>query len=376
MVHPWALPGGKRAVCVFVLVLAAYTLQTESIQYVQRVSGYDKPLTLLYVTHSSFILLLPAYLFVLRVSGRDAKGAVDALRRDIAIHMDHLSSKWGLSHAPLSVAGRAKLFTLVIVILTFGLTLPSLSWFLAVPFTSMGNITAIYNTFSIWALVLAIAVLGEPWKLRDAGAVLLACAGVTLVAYGGASQSYAPASRALLGDGLALLGAVSMAVYETIYRIVATVEDKTQGYALIQGERQPEEEASEENIPVTGEESYAPLPFGMYAISMTTGIGVATMTLFWAPLLAAHILGWETLELPPSTGAVGVIALSIVCGVLFNGAFTVLLSLWGPVLASVSCLLTTVLVQAADVALGMPWTWMSVAGCAIVACGFSLLVWF
>lgn len=47
MVHAWSLPGGARAVAVFVLVLVAYTVQTESIQYVHRVCGYYKPLFLL-----------------------------------------------------------------------------------------------------------------------------------------------------------------------------------------------------------------------------------------------------------------------------------------------------------------------------------------
>lgn len=39
-------------------------------------------------------------------------------------------------------------------------------------------------------------------------------------------------------------------------------------------------------------------------------------------------------------------------GIIFNGCFSILLAIWGPVLASVSCLLTTVLVFAADIMLG------------------------
>jgi hypothetical protein len=39
-------------------------------------------------------------------------------------------------------------------------------------------------------------------------------------------------------------------------------------------------------------------------------------------------------------------------GIIFNGCFSILLAIWGPVLASVSCLLTTVLVFVADILLG------------------------
>lgn len=52
----------------------------------------------------------------------------------------------------------------------------------------------------------------------------------------------------------------------------------------------------------------------------------------------------------------------------------ILLSLWGPVLASVSCLMTTLLVVVADTFLGHELKWLSVAGCALIAAGFGVLV--
>ncbi len=47
---------------------------------------------------------------------------------------------------------------------------------------------------------------------------------------------------------------------------------------------------------------------------------------------------------------------------LLQAAFMILLSLWGPVLASVSCLMTTILVEIADVLLGHRLKWLSVSG--------------
>lgn len=364
----WSLPGGAQGVCVFIFVLVAYTVQTEAIKYVQHFAGYNKPLLLLYVTHSSFIALLPAYLFVLWLTGRYPAGVTTTLKRKISLHANILGRRLGITHSPLSGAERSYIMTGMIVILTVGLTVPSLSWFFAVPFTSMGCITSIYNTFSIWAMLLAVFVLGESWGIRDAVAVICACVGVTLVAFGSPNGSTTNAPFAIIGNPLALLGAISMAGYEIVYRIIAVFDEDEQGVAYAPLSREEEEESQSSVY-------YPKLPFGLYAITMTTGIGLSTLALFWIPLLAAHLCGFETIELPTNTSTCVVIGISIMCGVLFNGAFTVLLSLWGPVLASVSCLLTTVFVQIADMALGMPVTWMSIFGCSIVTAGFACLVW-
>lgn len=273
------------------------------------------------MTHSSFIVLLPAYFFILRLGGGDVRGVFGALVRDTSLHADNLASKWRLGRGTLGNAGRVRVIAGVVFLLTVGLTVPSLSWFLAVPLTSMGNITAIYNTFSIWALVFAVAVLGEPWRVRDVGSVLLACGGVALVAYGGSSESHTKGSRPIFGDGLALLGAVSMAAYETIYRILATFDEgSTEGYAPLA--EQPQSEQAVHESYGASDTSYSPLPFGLFAIAMTSGIGLMTSLLFWAPLLAAHVLGWESLGLPSDLSTLFVILLSVVCGVTFNGAFS------------------------------------------------------
>lgn len=49
-------------------------------------------------------------------------------------------------------------------VLTIGITIPALSWYSAVPLTSMADITTIYNTYAVWALVFSIWFLGEKWE--------------------------------------------------------------------------------------------------------------------------------------------------------------------------------------------------------------------
>ena len=117
-----------------------------------------------------------------------------------------------------SLATNITRLSCVLFILTVALTIPSVSWFLAVPLTSMANITSIYNTFSLWALVFSVYFLKEPCSYLQVIAVLLGLVGVVLSAYGGATQPAIIAgiqggrviSYALLGDVLALLGAISV----------------------------------------------------------------------------------------------------------------------------------------------------------------------
>ncbi|CDS01060.1 hypothetical protein, partial [Sporisorium scitamineum] len=106
---------------------------------------------------------------------------------------------------------------------------------------------------------------------------------------------------------------------------------------------------------------------------MTAGIGLTTFITFWIGLIIANQLGWEPFELPHNLRTYISIALVGLFGIFFNAAFMILLSLWGPVLASVSCLMTTILVEIADVLLGHQLKWISVLGCTLIGAGFAVL---
>lgn len=84
-----------------------------------------------------------------------------------------------------------KLALLLLVLMT-AITIPALSWYSAVPMTSMADITALYNTFSVWALVFSVWFLGDKWSRYKVASVLLACGGVIIVAYGGAEHRRKP----------------------------------------------------------------------------------------------------------------------------------------------------------------------------------------
>ena len=52
----------------------------------------------------------------------------------------------------------------------------------------------------------------------------------------------------------------------------------------------------------------------------------------------------------------------------------VLLAIWGPVTASVSCLLSTVAVAVLDAVIRAHWSVVSFVGCAFIIAGFGVLL--
>lgn len=117
-----------------------------------------------------------------------------------------------------------------------------------------------------------------------------------------------------------------------------------------------------------------PLPFGLHTNIMTAGIGVVTLCTLWIGVLIAHLAGWERFEWPNNWVTVFAILFVVLAGVVFNGCFMVLLATWGPVTASVSCLLSTVAVAILDAALGAPFSLASALGCVFILGGFALLL--
>jgi len=85
----------------------------------------------------------------------------------------------------------------------------------------MTEITCVYNTFAFWAYLLAVRMLGEPASPFKLASVVMSLLGVLVIAVGGATAESSPApktgSHPLIGDLLALFGAISFAFYEIWY---------------------------------------------------------------------------------------------------------------------------------------------------------------
>jgi drug/metabolite transporter (DMT)-like permease len=554
------LPGGNKAIAAFVISLFAFTVQTEAAQYVQQSLGFRKPFFSLYIGHSAFTFLFPLYMLCLRIFQPNVplshqlhlisinlhwqlsspthslpRPGADSIRRRLStlsmrtetsetedFDIEEIRQRPRTKAPPPRITWSERKFGFnavrllgVFVVLTLGLTIPALSWYSAVPLTTMADITTIYNTYAVWALVFSIFFLGEKWERRKVLSVLLACGGVVLVAYGGAEHRRRPrepegdtsvpskregnsgnaAGNAFLGDMLAFIGAVTMAAYEMAFKIVGTLPDEEEqrerfagsgggerygrhsrflddgdvsygesetllndasydrspgtGISSTQGTEEdaevddlkastertailatengrtsspsyqsmtPNDQEDEEGIPdgdqdkktpslaqaseeaarqrnsqdderissqINGGETGKvgldewippPMPFGLHPIIITSGIGFVTLCTLWVGLPIANLLGWEPFSMPGNFKTYAYLFLVAMSGIVFNGCFSILLALWGPVLASVSCLLTTVLVFGADLLLGHDFKWISMLGCLSIIAGFGVLV--
>ncbi len=145
---------------------------------------------------------------------------------------------------------RASLLAGVLLALHFGTWIPSL-WF-----TSVSASVVLVSTAPLFLLLASPRLLGVPITARNLLSVVLALAGVVVIAGG----DYALSPRALLGDGLALAGALCMAGY------------------LVVGKRLRHEVALGE---------YLGAVYGVAALALLFAVGVSR-----APLVPADRLSW------------------------------------------------------------------------------------
>jgi drug/metabolite transporter (DMT)-like permease len=89
------------------------------------------------------------------------------------------------------------------------------AWIASVRLTSVAASSALVALSPVFAWLMSTAFLGERPTPRQAAGILLAVAGAAVIAVGGVRGG---STRALEGDGLALVGAVSSALYLVIGR--------------------------------------------------------------------------------------------------------------------------------------------------------------
>ena len=276
------LESARYCVLRLIRLVAAYTVQTELAQYVQQTQGYKKPYFLLYLTHSGYSLLLPLHLLVLRLLGVPIKPALSTLRAVLRHQFSappsqfpptsthsYTQSTTNLSAPPTRPVyssrslSRSSLPTFqpavartnnsqpavvrmnsqrrllgseerrrgkkewkwrlgrTVACLTVLIALPALTWYSAVPLTSMTDITAIYNVFAMWAYILSIKFLGEKPTTLKLSSVALAVSGVFVIAYGDSFLVRPSKGEGILAEGslnqrfignmLALLGSMTYA---------------------------------------------------------------------------------------------------------------------------------------------------------------------
>lgn len=129
--HPPHRPNLLPSFLLLTAVLLASTIQSIGAQIVQTTHGYRAPYLLLWLSHSSFVILLPAHLLGLRwfSSGSQPTGT---LFRQLTNRLKR--------HA----GGGRRLVGLIAKLTTLA-TLPAASWYAAVPLTNVGQSVSVLN---------------------------------------------------------------------------------------------------------------------------------------------------------------------------------------------------------------------------------------
>ena len=236
-------------------------------------------------------------------------------------------------------------------LVTCALTVAGGSWYVAVNMTSPSDLTAIYNCSAFFAYAFSVPMLKEKLRFDKSFAVIVAIAGVLIVAYGDSTPTKhggksggsvgggeeKEASNRVLGNLIIGVGSVLYGFYEVLYkRLACPPEGTSPGRGMI------------------------------FANTFGSLIGSFTLLVLWIPLPILHFTGLERFELPHGNTA-WLLLISVLSNATFSGSFLVLISLTSPVLSSVAALLTIFLVAIVD----WLWTGVPLAPAAIAGGDFN-----
>ncbi|KOS23076.1 putative vacuolar membrane protein [Escovopsis weberi] len=347
---------------VFLVVgLVSFCVQTELSAYIQGELGWQKAYCMMFITHSSWALVWPVQLLVLRVQKRALpwpvfwRRHVHALRSSALMVELQALDVLGIAR-PAARSARYLLRTTAL--LTCALTVAGLSWYVAVSMTTPSDLTAIYNCSAFFAYAFSVPILREPLRLDKSLAVLVAIVGVLIVAYGdgadpgsgpgsgsGSGPGSDPAAR-FLGNIIIGVGSVLYGLYEVLYKRLAC-----------------------------GPPSMSPGRAMVFSNFFASCIGAFTLAFLWLPLVPLHALGIEPFEIPDAPTC-RLILVAVLANATFSASFLILIALTSPVLSSVSALLTIFIIALADWRItGRPPSSASLLGGAFIVCAFLALSW-
>ncbi|CAG8797137.1 576_t:CDS:2, partial [Dentiscutata erythropus] len=188
------------------------------------------------------------------------------------------------------------------------------AWYVAVNYTTMANLTAIYNTSCFWAYAFSVLLLGESMKIEKVCSVFLSIAGVIIMSLyqTDSTLGYDIGGDAVGGNGIfhtgdliALIGAASYGLYEVLYKKYGS----------------------------------PPTPSILFSNTLTGLIGVFSLIFLWVPIPILHYTGIEKFSFPDMK-TFGYILLMAFSGVVFNASFMIVIALTSPIFAAIGILLT------------------------------------
>ncbi|KAJ1881188.1 hypothetical protein LPJ66_011369, partial [Kickxella alabastrina] len=307
---------GAAALSVCILAFIGQTVVTRQVQ-----ESYVQPYFILWISHSFWIIMLPlhvAYEKLKRSPRSLAMLRMEALvgSATLAVQQKRSGSRHGEyqqleAAAAGSEGGSARALalarpawvvwrTVALAVALAGLLNGSAYlWYVAIGFTSMSKVTAIYNMSCFFAYLFSVLLLRERVRLVKCAAVGASIVGVvfmTTVDSDGDALSAEARRSEMIGDVLSLVCACGIGLYQVLYK------------------------------------KYA-VPGGFHSLFhvnfMTTLLGVATVAVYWLPIPALSALGVEVFRWPNRAQLAFIVA-NALFGVAYNACFMIALALTSP----------------------------------------------
>jgi drug/metabolite transporter (DMT)-like permease len=340
--------------------LVAFCVQTELSAYIQHDLAWGKAYCMMYLTHSSWIVLWPCTILVLRLQKRHEPWD-QFWRKHLQVVLSTVTmiELQTINVTTPSVARRGRpvmYLARMTIYITSALTIAGLSWYIAVSLTTPSDLTAIYNCSAFFAYAFSVPILKEPLRMDKTIAVMIAILGVLVVAYGDTGSDEATSSASgpsdpgtgsrFVGNLIIGVGSVLYGLYEVLYKRYACPPE---GVSAVRGT--------------------------IFANVFGSCIGFFTFTVLWIPLPFLHFLNIERFEIPDASTC-WLILIAVFSNAVFSGCFLVLISLTSPVLSSVAALLTIFIVAIVDWFLtGQPLSWAAILGGSMIIVAFGALSW-
>ncbi|CCH42722.1 putative transporter [Wickerhamomyces ciferrii] len=360
-------------IALFLISLFSFVSQTELTSYLYNGLNFNQPYLLLYLTHSSWIMIWPIQVISIAIfkhfkkSKRHGYNIWDLIKfkknighslkhqhrnifktsgilinQDIKYDHEYPNSIISFLSTPSIKHIFQRVFFLTIILSIAGCT-----WYVAMGLAPASDITAIYNCSAFSALIFAIPILQEKFTYIKISSVLLAIIGVFFVAYGGENDSSDKSfPYRVIGDIIISIGAVLYGLYEVIYK----------------------KQCCPPNNVVSSRRQAA---FSNFCASL---IGFCTFITLWIVVLGAHLTGISKFYLITSGFEWLIIILSLLSNMIYSLSFLALMSLTSPVLSSVSSLITILIVGLFEwILFGVKLSLGQIIGDLFVVIGFGVL---
>jgi len=196
------------------------------------------------------------------------------------------------------------------------------AWYLSIPLLQISINTVVYNCNSPIVFMLSLIVLRERMNWMKILSVVICAFGVLLITVGpiGSGQFYS-SEEEMLGIGLVLLSMVFFALYAVLMKWI-------------------------ELHPYTRVEMSGPIPHSPHLVAVSESLNVLGLLGFWNLLLippvlyVAHVLQWETFELPADLETWCLLFLNAAANTLFNVGLLIGIAFASPFVVSMGLVLS------------------------------------